>query len=292
MRILFCTDGSKISFNSLKNLANWVKNAVIDVICVIDWSFLPDNVSIENTNFSMSCTNMADSILEAAVNEIIKLNLTPGEKIKYCGAVVESILEQIEAENYDLILMGSHGKKGIQKWLGSVSQEIINTRKNSDYISKYINNGKKILLTTDGSNCSNDIIQNLLNKIDFENKEIHVCIVVEDPQFLFLEGNIDTNWLFDIEKKQEIAAVKTLKSIQKLFEEYNLKIYSSSILKGIPAQKIIDYSKNNNIDLIVMGSNYKSRIEKLFTESVSKSVIENVRSDIWLERCKISYNNK
>ena len=52
MRVLFCTDGSKISFNTLKNISGWVKNAEIDTICVIDWSFLPDEISIEEENFT------------------------------------------------------------------------------------------------------------------------------------------------------------------------------------------------------------------------------------------------
>ena len=46
MHVLFCTDGSKISFNALRNFAKWTKGAVVDVICVIDWSFLPDEVTI------------------------------------------------------------------------------------------------------------------------------------------------------------------------------------------------------------------------------------------------------
>ena len=54
MRILFCTDGSKISFNALKNISRWVKNAFVDTICVIDWSFLPSEINIEDKNFTYS----------------------------------------------------------------------------------------------------------------------------------------------------------------------------------------------------------------------------------------------
>ena len=39
MKILFCTDGSKISFNALHNISCWIKDAIIDTICIIDWSF-------------------------------------------------------------------------------------------------------------------------------------------------------------------------------------------------------------------------------------------------------------
>ena len=58
MRILFCTDGSRISFNALNNFAKWSKGAIVDVICVIDWSFLPDEVSIQEDGFATSCANI------------------------------------------------------------------------------------------------------------------------------------------------------------------------------------------------------------------------------------------
>lgn len=285
MRILFCTDGSKISFDALRNISKWVNDAIIDVICVIDWSFLPDEVSIEADGFSMSCANIADSILEYAEKEIKFLNLKLGNRIKNCGSAVESILEQSEKEKYDLILMGSHGKKGIQKWLGSVSQEVLNSSKISDYISREANNRKRILFTIDGSKCSVGIIQKLLPMLNLENKEIYVCMVVEDPNLLFLEGTLDTNWLLEIEKQQELYAAHAIKDIQKLLEDNNILANETVILRGIPAQKIIDYSKTNEIDLIILGAHNKSRLDKFLTESVSKRVLSNVKSDVMLVKC-------
>ena len=286
MRILFCTDGSKISFNALYNISFWIKDAIIDTICVIDWSFLPDEISIEEENFTYSCANVADTILDYAEEEIKKYGLKKGKRIKNCGSAVESIIEQSNEEEYDLILMGSHGKKGIQKWLGSVSQEIINSSKISNYIAKETNNRKKLLLTTDGTKCSLEIIKKILPNIKLEDKEVHICMVNEDPNLLFLDGTLDTNWLLDIQKQQQIYAASAIKDIQTLLQEHDIKVYETIILTGIPAQKIIDYARTNEIDLIVLGSKNKSKIDRFLTGSVSKRVLENVTSDIWLIRCK------
>lgn len=285
MRILFCTDGSKISFNALKNLSGWIKNATVDTICVIDWSFLPDNISIEEENFTYSCANVADTILDYAEEEIKNHGFNVGEKIKNCGAAIESILEQADKEKYDLILMGSHGKKGIQKWLGSVSQEIINSSKISNYIAKEENQKKKLLLTTDGTSCSCDIIRNIICNLKLEDKEIHICMVNEDPDFLFLEGTLDTNWLLDIQRQQQIFAARAIEDIQRILCEHDIKVTDTAILTGIPAQKIIDYARTNDIDLIILGSRNKSKMDRFLTGSVSKRVLENVASDIWLARC-------
>ena len=121
MKVLFCTDGSKISYEALTNSSNWINNPVVDVLCVADWSFLPDTLSVEGSDFAMKCANSADSILDFSENFIKDSGANLGKKIKMCGVPVDAILE-VEAENnYDFLVMGSNGKKGIQKWLGSVS---------------------------------------------------------------------------------------------------------------------------------------------------------------------------
>ena len=112
-------------------------------------------------------------------------------------------------------------------------------------------------------------------------------MVNEDPNLLFLDGTLDTNWLLDIQKQQQIYAAKAIKDIQALLEEHNIKTTETTILSGIPAQKIIDYSRLNNIDLIILGSKNKTKLDRFLTGSVSKRVLENVVSDILLVRCKM-----
>lgn len=286
MKILFCTDGSKISFNALKNIAYWIKQATIDTICVIDWNILPAEITIDEENFSFSCANVADTILDYAEEEIKNLGLQLGNRIKNCGSAIESILEQSEKEKYDLILMGSHGKKGIQKWLGSVSQEIINSSKISDYIAKKENNKKKVLFTTDGTECSLSVIGEIISDIELSDKEVHICMVNEDPNLLFLEGTLDTNWLLDIQKQQYMYASNAIESIKKIIESRGIEVNQTTILTGIPAQEIINYAKNNEIDLIILGSRNKSKMDRFLMGSVSKRILENVVSDIWLVRCE------
>lgn len=285
MKVLFCTDGSKISYNALKNFSHWVKNAVIDIICVIDWSFLPDEINLDAQNFTASCANVADTILAYAEDLVEEYGLEKGNRIKACGAAIESILEHAENSDYDLILMGSNGKKGLQKWLGSVSQEIINSSDVSDYISKRENNKKKLLLTTDGTPCSYGIIEKILPDINFEDKEVYVCMVNEDPKLLFLDGNMDSNWISDIKKEQQIYAKNSINNIKLLLDKYGIKVDKNVILSGNASHEIIKFAKSNEIDLIVLGSRNKSRVDRLLTGSESKRILENTSSDIWLIRC-------
>lgn len=280
MRVLFCTDGSKISFNALRNFSKWSKGAVVDVICVIDWTFLPDEVSIEAEGFANSCANVADKILHFAETEISKTSLIFGECIKRCGESVDSILEQIDREKYDMVIMGSHGKKGIQRWLGSVSRDVVNNVTISSYVSKYENKAKKILFATDGTDNSYNAVNQAIKYLNLNEKDVYICVVSENPSLLFLEGTLDSHWLLEIEDQQMKNAERIIKDVIAKLEEYSIPVKKNAVIMGIPAEKIIDFARDEQIDLVVMGTRNKAKIRG----SVSKRVLEITAADVFIVR--------
>lgn len=280
MRILFCTDGSEISLASLENAAQFVKEATIDPICVIDWSFLPSSMNMENENYSKAYENIADSILNFAEKMIQDKGFQVGNKIKSFGSAVEGILEQVENAEYDLVLMGSHGKKGLQKWLGSVSRQVVSNLTIPVFISKRKTGNKKILLTVDGSENSFNAIRNAIKLFNLNGKEIYIVSVKENPELLPIEASLDQNWLDNIEKQQKIHATKAINKAKALLENQEIKIQNESILTGNPAQKIIDFALKEDIDLIIMGARTKDNLSKFLLGSVSKRVVENTTSTV------------
>lgn len=280
MRILFCTDGSDISLNAFHNILPYIKQATVDPICVIDWSFLPTSMNIDSANYSKAYENIADSVLNFTENLIQEKGLTLGTKIKTFGSAVEGILEQIEKEKYDLILLGSHGKKGLQKWLGSVSRQIISNSQVPVFVSKKRTKSKKVLFTVDGSEASYNSIKHAIKLIDLIDKEIYIISVKENPELLPMEATLDKNWLDSIEKQQKIHATKAINKTKAILDDAGLKIHNEIILTGNPAQKIIEFAEKEKIDLIVMGARTKTDLSKLLLGSVSKRVLENVLSDV------------
>ncbi len=281
MKILFCTDGSQISFNAIRNYSHWVKkeDIIVDTICVIDWSFLPDETIIDGSEFVNSCRNVADSILEYSEKEIKSIGFIAGEKIKQCGSAVESILEQLDNESYDTIVMGSHGKKGLQIWLGSVSREVLEASQIPTYISKKHTNTQNVLFATDGSEESLDAAEKAINMLNLQDKNVYACTVTENPDLLFLEGTLDPNWMMAIKTQQQIYSDNAIKTILALFDKYKIEVKQSRIIEGIPAQSILNYAKEKNIDLIITGSKIKTKMHRFLLDSVSKRVVENAKMD-------------
>lgn len=280
MNVLFCTDGSKISYNSIINFSSWVKDFSLDILSVVDWSCLPDSISIENSEFASQCSTSANVILDYAETYLKEMGLNVAQKIKICGEAVDTILDLADSGKYDFVVLGSHGKKGIQKWLGSVSQEVASSANISSYISKNINNRKKVLFAVDNSELSAKVVFNSLNFLNLEDKEIYLATVYEIPDYLFLEGNVDSTWILEIEKKQEQASRLLLNSFEKSFIEKGFEVKDKLIFRGVPSQEIINYSNKKDIDLVVTGIRTRKHLSKFLLGSVSKRILENVKSDV------------
>lgn len=280
MYVLFCTDGSKISYNSIINFSSWVKDFSLDILSVVDWSCLPDSVSIENSEFASQCSTSANVILDYAETYLKEMGLNVAQKIKICGEAVDTILDLVDSGKYDFVVLGSHGKKGIQKWLGSVSQEVASSANISSYISKNINNRKIVLFAVDNSELSAKVVLNSLNFLNLEDKEIYLATVYEVPDYLFLEGNVDSTWILEIEKKQEQASRLLLNSFEKFFIEKGFEVKDKLIFRGVPSQEIINFSNKKDIDLVVTGIRTRKHLSKFLLGSVSKRILENVKSDV------------
>lgn len=280
MNVLFCTDGSKISYNSIINFSFLVKDFSLDILSVVDWSCLPDSISIENSEFASQCSTSANVILDYAETYLKEMGLNVAQKIKICGEAVDTILDLVDSGKYDFVVLGSHGKKGIQKWLGSVSQEVASSANISSYISKNINNRKKVLFAVDNSELSAKVVLNSLNFLNLEDKEIYLATVYEVPDYLFLEGNVDSTWILEIEKKQEQASRLLLNSFEKSFIEKGLEVKDKLIFRGVPSQEIINFSNKKDIDLVVTGIRTRKHLSKFLLGSVSKRILENVKSDV------------
>lgn len=284
MKILFCTDGSDISLSAIENLSKFTKHAEVDIICVIDWSFLPASMNIDKTNYSKVYENIADSVLIFTENEVKKHHFTITNKIKSFGSAAEGIIEQAEIEKYDLIVMGSHGKKGLQKWLGSVSSHVVTHTIIPSFVSRRKTKNKKVLMTVDGSEHSLSAVKHSIKLLDFTDKEIHIISVKEKPELLPIEAALDQNWLDDIEKQQKIHASKAINKAKSFIEKEGLKVEHEAILTGNPAEKIIDFVTKEEIDLVVLGARSRVDLSMLLLGSVSKRVLENVNSSVLVIR--------
>lgn len=133
-RILLPTDGSKYSDKSEKHALALAaaNNAEIIALSVVENSFslnLPDSDTISEVN------QLLKSETEKNLNKVERLRDKEGLDVKITKKVAEGsparvILETIESEDIDLVVIGSSGKTGFDKFLmGSVAEKVVKSAK-------------------------------------------------------------------------------------------------------------------------------------------------------------------
>ncbi len=282
MKVLFCTDGTSIANNAILNYLKWFNNVEVDIISVSDMTNFDDNIFIHSDKLIELCANNADVTLKSANKFLNDNEITVKQVIKRCGGAVDNILDVGEKNNYDCIILGSNGKKGIQKWLGSVSQDVASKSNTSIYISKKNQQTKKILFALSQDMYMKNNIDKLISNMNLTQSDITLMTVYQMPDFLFLSGNVDQNWITDIELKQQKESKSLINSIEKIFISKGITVKEKIIIKGNSSEEILNYSEANDISLIVVGTSKERKYSG--NNSVSKRILEFANCDVYIDK--------
>ncbi len=80
-------------------------------------------------------------------------------------------------------------------------------------------------------------------------------------------------------KQLTIKGEKATAYVENVGNAANIDV-ESLILEGNPANEIIDFAENNDIDLIVMGTHEKTELQRFLVGSVAENVIRHSRKAI------------
>ena len=202
------------------------------------------------------------------------------------GSPAEKIVEYAETYQPDLIVVGAKGLRatfGIL--LGGVAQQVVEYAGCPVLVVRAAYAGlRRILLVTDGSSSSQQALH-FLGKLPLpEGARVEVMHVLPPPPIHMVFENTSfggmqvtsAEQIMEMESalraKEERAGQEFLDaSIRSL---QNLGLAASSVLKrGDAATEIMDYVKENKIDLIVTGSRGLSQIRSWLMGSVSRKLV-------------------
>lgn len=134
-RILIATDGSELAGRAVDHgiqLANTVGAEVVIVTVTEIWSAFEVASEAERRNFDAvkfyesAAQQSADAILNKAKDQATSMGVTAAVRHVSDREPAEGILETAQLEDCDLIVMASHGRRGLRKVLmGSQTSEVI-----------------------------------------------------------------------------------------------------------------------------------------------------------------------
>jgi nucleotide-binding universal stress UspA family protein len=127
---------------------------------------------------------------------------------------------------------------------------------------------RKILLASDGSPHSSKAAEHVVSLLKGdEDYKLMVVHVIDH------EASKHDAWLGMNPGARQKERAEKLKPISKVLEEAGIN-YSVNMTKGDPAEEIIKCAKNEELDLIVIGSRGLNAIQELVLGSVSHQVVQ------------------
>ena len=134
----------------------------------------------------------------------------------------------------------------------------------------------KILVATDGSDNAANAIKYAIEFASKWDAQLLVLSVIPTPtHFIFDEDGFDPKYLPEFEENLEKAYQSILDEAVKTVENEQPKIgVKSRLEKGRPANVIVNVARNENVDLIVMGSRGLGGITGSILGSTSQAVVQ------------------
>ena len=283
MRVLIAIDCSPASERVLEEAAArpWPEGTTFSVVNVVDVQrFARFPALIENAK------READRLVKAGTDKLAR----SGHKVLsevIVGFPRRAISEYGKEWHADLIVAGSHGHSAIGRFLlGSVAQGILRTAACSVEVVRSPSAGPvpsshptKILLATDGSDCSTAALHSVANRPWPEGTVIRVLSVEE---LIILDGQVagyplssvyPQSLLEELTTQARDRASSAVKVAREILQRAGMKVLDDQAIElGEPRTVILDTAKTWGANLIVLGSHGRRGMDRFLMGSVSEAV--------------------
>ena len=193
------------------------------------------------------------------------------------GAVAETIIYYAQEQEINLIVISSHGRSGLSRWVyGSIAEKVLHqsccaTLIIREQVEQIAGQFKKILVCLDGSALAEKVLESALSLAQCSHAEIILVRIVEPANMLFDMETADKvqESVNALERGEAEAYLNNL--LQQLPQTEN--ILSARTLMGPPADTIIDFAQEQHVDLIAMSSHGRSGIGRWVYGSVAEKVM-------------------
>jgi nucleotide-binding universal stress UspA family protein len=283
-RILFPTDFSRCADQALEHAVFLAEkyNAEIHVLHAV--TLFNDQPGVVNEEFEETETMIKklEDIAEVQLNKVYDAHEDDDIKIikaQTRGISAAPVILDYASENtIDLIVMGTHGRRGIGHFfLGSVTEEIVRMSESPVFTIREAETPtpakakEKILVPVDFSEHSKNALANAKEIAKSYEAKIHLLHVIEEtihPAYS-LSGKSS---IFDIVPNiKEDCEIRLKKMIDEIISgEVKTEI---DVVSGQAANEIINFSKDNSMDLIVISTHGLTGLEHLLLGSTTEKVV-------------------
>jgi nucleotide-binding universal stress UspA family protein len=289
MHVVIAVDGSEASSSTLKEITArpWSRESRFDVLHVTE----PSHMWALSTTAEALAQRSA-AVVGEAVRTLKEHSLT-AEVVEREGDPKSVILDYAKEVRAGLIVVGSHGADGAMGFLlGSVSSAVLRYAPCSVWVVRPRRTPGaplKILLATDGSECSETAAQSVARHSWPKGTKIRVLSVVEYylpvETALFQPPGLPSARVEEIRTQAMLNAEDAVDAAIRIIGDACADVSPSiSVLLDRPRKVILDEADTWGADWIVMGSHGRRGLPHFLLGSVSEAVATHARCSVEVVR--------
>lgn len=188
-----------------------------------------------------------------------------------------SILEYARENNPDLIILGTHGRRGFKRWLmGSVAGEIVRLApcpvlsiKESAQPSS-LGEIRRLLAPLDFSLASRTALKQAMEIGRVFGSSLHLLHVIQPPRYEDLYGVS----MMPPERYYQQVETKAMGVMKKMVAELECELsVEYHLAKGHPAHEIVKFAEEHSVDMMIMAHLGISRVPDRLFGSVTEYVV-------------------
>ncbi len=196
----------------------------------------------------------------------------------------EQIVVYAEDEEIDLVVMGTHGRRGVDRMLfGSVTEEVVRkapcptftVRADADVAPSQA--VRRVLAPVDFSDASEVAIQHAREIALTYGAEIDLLHVVEEPLYPSAYGFEPASFPTPEVVENAEAQLGDLAREKIGYEHVRIDVRT-----GNPSSEILDYTEENDIDLTVIATHGRTGLDRVLLGSVAERVLRQSPNPVFV----------
>ncbi|WP_410509386.1 universal stress protein [Methanosarcina hadiensis] len=141
---------------------------------------------------------------------------------------------------------------------------------------------RKIMIATDGSEPVKKAVDTAVEVARLSGAKLYAVYVVASGGHTFGHPR-DIGWERAMREHLSAEGREATAYVESAAKAANVEV-ESVLLEGSPAQEIVDFAEENDIDLIVMGTLGKTGIERFLLGSVAQNVVRHFSKAVLVVR--------
>ena len=273
--ILLPVDGSEHASQIVTHAASLARHteARIDVLFVADTT--KDSVSVVNGDIVDALEQAGENIVAGVGETLEDQGVLYGTDVVQ-GSPAPAIIDYAEKYDHDLIVLPTHGRTGISRYLlGSVTEKVVRladipvltARMQAD--ERLTFPYENILIPTDGSSVSAAAAKHGLRLAAALDATVHALSVVDDTTM-----GPDLRSVLS-QAELERPAVAAVEDVEMTAQGYDLADVTTAVEHGSPAEVITQYIEANGIHAVVIGSSGRRGVNRILLGSVAEKTVRS-----------------